>query len=155
MSEWPGRTRQLPTTFGGLRRGELMSRIRSAGNATTELKLLRLLRAARLRGWRRGFPLVGKPDFVFPTPRVVVFVDGCFWHGHGCDRNLTPRRNSRAWRNKIEANRRRDQRVARSLRTHGWRVIRVWECALKTCPEACLRRIREFVRRVPARPRPA
>ena len=145
MSRWPGKSRHLLTTFGGLKRGALMSRIRSSGNETTELRLVRLLRGAEMRGWRRGYPLPGKPDFVFPARKVVVFVDGCFWHGHNCDRNLTPRRNAKAWRDKIEDNRRRDQRIARSLRGHAWRVIRIWECALRMQPDACLERIRKLV----------
>jgi DNA mismatch endonuclease, patch repair protein len=118
-----------------------MSRIRSDRNATTELKLASLLRASRLRGWRRNYPLLGKPDFVFPKSKVAVFVDGCFWHGHDCGRNLKPKRNAPLWREKFAANRRRDARVTRALRGAGWRVIRIWECALTKRPNSCLARI--------------
>jgi DNA mismatch endonuclease (patch repair protein) len=144
MSRWPGRSKHARTTFGGLSRSALMARIRSTRNATTELKMVSLLRAARLRGWRRNFPLLGKPDFVFPKQKQAVFVDGCFWHGHGCGRNLKPKRNTALWRKKINGNQRRDQRVTRTLRTAGWRVIRIWECALAKNPETCIRRIQRF-----------
>src|ERR1019366_4806186 len=130
MSDWPGRSKHAKTTFGGLSRSVLMSRIRSKGNATTELKLVSLLRVARLRGWRRNFSLVGKPDFVFPKQKLAVFVDGCFWHGHGCGRNLKPKRNASLWRRKFSLNRRRDASIRRTLRSKGWQVIRIWECVL-------------------------
>ena len=143
MRRWPGNSRRAKTTFGGLSRSALMSRIRSQHNATTELKLISLLQAARLRGWRRSFPLLGKPDFVFPKPKLAVFVDGCFWHSHGCGRNLKPRRNASLWQEKFDSNRRRDGRVTRVLRTEGWRVIRIWECALTKRPDACLARIQK------------
>ncbi len=118
-----------------------MSRVRSTRNATTELKLLALLRSARVSGWRRNVRLPGKPDFVFPKSRLAVFVDGCFWHGHGCERNLKPKRNATVWRKKIEGNRSRDRHVAQQLRMLGWRVIRVWECILAKRPQTCLSRI--------------
>ena len=123
-----------------------MSRIRSAGNVTTELKLLRLFRKAGVRGWRRNCRLPGKPDFAFPKSKVVVFVDGCFWHGHGCGRNLTPTRNATAWRAKIDGNQQRDRRVSRELRRLGWRVVRIWECSLTKRPDTSLRRVRKLLR---------
>ncbi|MGD1089196.1 MAG: very short patch repair endonuclease [Verrucomicrobiota bacterium] len=141
MSHWPGRSKYTKTTFGGLFRSELMARIRSRQNATTELKLLLLLRLNRLRGWRRGFPLLGNPDFVFPKSKLAIFVDGCFWHGHDCGRNLKPKRNAAKWREKIQGNRNRDFRVICKLHTAGWRVVRIWECALAKRPELCIKRI--------------
>ena len=143
MSKWPGNSQRVATSFGGLSRSVLMSRIRSAGNATTELRLMKLLRIARISGWRRNYPLPGKPDFVFPASRLAVFVDGCFWHGHRCGRNLTPRRNWEAWVKKIDGNRRRDRRIGRRLRERGWQVVRVWECVLRKNPELALSRIRK------------
>jgi DNA mismatch endonuclease, patch repair protein len=145
MSRWPGNAKRARTTFGGLSRSELMSRVRSSRNITTELKLLTLLRAAKLKGWRRNYPLLGKPDFVFPGAKLVVFVDGCFWHGHECGRNLTPKRNVAAWSEKILDNQSRDRRITRRLRAWRWSVIRIWECALARRPEACIRRIRQVL----------
>jgi len=141
MSRWPGRSKHAKTTFGGLSRSALMSRVRSKGNATTELKLRALLRLARLHGWRRNYPLLGNPDFVFRRQKLAVFVDGCFWHGHGCGRNLKPKRNAALWQQKIDGNQGRDRRNTRTLQAAGWRVVRIWECALAKGPAACLRRI--------------
>jgi DNA mismatch endonuclease, patch repair protein len=129
------------TRFGGLTRSELMSRIRSTGNKSTEEKLLRLLRLHRITGWRRHAKLTGKPDFVWPKLKIALFVDGCFWHGHNCDNNTTRKQNVVYWRNKILGNRLRDKRVARNLRKKGWSVIRLWECRLARDPGRCLNRI--------------
>jgi DNA mismatch endonuclease (patch repair protein) len=129
-----------PTTFGGLSRSDLMSRVRSRGNATTELRMIHLLREHGFCGWRRHLPLPGRPDFSWPKQQLALFVHGCFWHGHGCGRNLRPRSNAARWRSKIVRTRRRDLRSARVLRQTGWSVITVWECQLRT-PEACVRRL--------------
>jgi DNA mismatch endonuclease Vsr len=71
----------VPDIFTREARSNLMSRIRSRGNHTTELRLAELMRAAGVRGWRRHLPLPGSPDFAFPRVRLCVFVHGCFWHG--------------------------------------------------------------------------
>lgn len=142
MSRWPGNAQRERTTFGGLRRGQLMSRVRSTGNQTTEKRLASLLREAGLTGWRRHQLLPGRPDFGWPKIKVAVFVDGCFWHGHDCGRNVTPRTNAKAWREKIERNQARDCRATRILRQGGWTVVRIWECCLSNDPDRCVGRIR-------------
>lgn len=106
-----------------------------------------MLRRTGLSGWRRHARLLGRPDFSWPRERVAVFVDGCFWHGHDCGRNVTPKTNAEAWREKLEGNRARDRKVARVLRRKGWKVIRVWECELAKHEEACLLRIQRAVRK--------
>jgi DNA mismatch endonuclease (patch repair protein) len=138
MARWPGKPDEQTTTFGDLTRSQLMRRVRSSGNVTTELTLARLLRRAQLKGWRRHLRLPGKPDFAWPKENVAVFIDGCFWHGHDCGKNVTPKTNTARWREKIEGNQRRDRRVARQLRAKGWCVIRIWECRLKKNPERYL-----------------
>jgi DNA mismatch endonuclease (patch repair protein) len=110
-------------------RSRIMAAIRSRGNATTELSLGKLLWAADLRGYRKHWRVVGKPDFAWPGRKVAVFVDGCFWHGCRC--KYLPRTNMEFWRNKIETNKRRDRRVSRSLQRAGWKVIRIKECAVR------------------------
>lgn len=141
VKPWPGNAQKETTSFGKLSCSALMTRIRSSRNKTTELKFAALLRATKVNGWRRNYPLFGKPDFVFPVARLAVFVDGCFWHGHNCGRNLKPKRNAAAWRIKITGNQHRDRRAAQRLRVAGWAVIRIWECALAKRPEVCLRRV--------------
>jgi DNA mismatch endonuclease (patch repair protein) len=107
-----------------------MGRVLGRGNASTEQILLTLFKTSAVTGWRRQLPLPGKPDFAFPRNRLVVFVDGCFWHS--CPRHLRlPANNCEYWARKIERNRLRDRRHARALRERGWHVIRVWEHALR------------------------
>lgn len=129
------------TSFGALTRSELMARCRSTGNETTEGRMVVLLKAFRLAGWRRHLPLPGKPDFAWPKEKVALFVDGCFWHGHDCGRNVTPKSNADFWRQKIATNQRRDRRVARQLQKQGWTVLRVWECTLQRRPRSVVRRV--------------
>lgn len=113
-----------------------MSRIRSHGNAATELVLAKLFRQNKITGWRRQLEVriqksgvrifKVRPDFVFPTLKLAVFVDGCFWHG--CPQHGTrPKGNAAFWRKKIARNQSRDRLVNRTLRRAGWRVLRLWE----------------------------
>ena len=107
-----------------------MASIRSKGNVTTERAFLLLLREAKIRGWRRHADLPGKPDFIFPSQRVAVFIDGCFWHGcPQCYR--LPHDNRKYWKAKVLANRSRDRRRTRQLRLQGWKVLRIWEHRLE------------------------
>ena len=76
--------------------------------------------------------LPGSPDLVLPKYRTVVFVNGCFWHGHeGCKYFVWPKSNAEFWRKKIEANISRDQRKEAQLKDMGWNVLVVWECELR------------------------
>ena len=105
-----------------------MRAVRSHGNKSTELRMALLFRHHGVTGWRRRFPLYGRPDFVFPAGRLAVFVDGCFWHG--CPRHFrAPSSNQEYWGEKFVRNRARDRAVSRQLRASGWRVMRVWEHA--------------------------
>ena len=111
-------------------RSELMSHIRSV-NTKPEVALRRAL-------WRRGFRyrvnvknLPGSPDIVLPKHRTVVFIHGCFWHGHnGCKEYTVPKTNPEFWVNKVARNQERDQEVWRKLEAKGWSVVIVWECEL-------------------------
>ena len=88
-------------------------------------------RGLRFRIQVRNLP--GKPDIILPKYRTVIFVDGCFWHGHeGCRYFRLPKSNVGFWKEKIERNVARDVRNEAELTALGWRVIRVWECGLKT-----------------------
>jgi len=76
--------------------------------------------------------LPGTPDIVLPKYKTVIFVNGCFWHGHeGCRYFVVPKTNTEFWVNKIETNKQRDSRKIKDLQALGWRVIIVWECQLK------------------------
>ena len=112
-------------------RSRNMSAVRGRGNQSTELAVARLLRFWKLAGWRRHKAILGRPDFLWKTNRVALFVDGCFWHG--CPRCYkSPRTNAAFWRLKIRGNRARDRRVTRKLRRIGWTVLRVWECQVNS-----------------------
>jgi DNA mismatch endonuclease (patch repair protein) len=126
--------------FTRQKRSEVMARIRSRGNCDTELALARLLRTHGITGWRRHVEIRGsgsgrrnfrvRPDFVFRREKLAIFVDGCFWHG--CPKHATwPATRAAWWRKKIIGNKRRDRRVNRALHSAGWRVLRVWEHALR------------------------
>ncbi|MDI6774519.1 MAG: very short patch repair endonuclease [Verrucomicrobiota bacterium] len=107
-------------------RSRVMAQVRSHGNRTTEIALIRLLRRHGIKGWRRGSPLRGRPDFVFRARHIAVFVDGCFWHG--CPRHCRmPASRRKYWTTKIACNRARDTETNRVLRKGGWHVLRVWE----------------------------
>ena len=76
--------------------------------------------------------LPGTPDIVLPKYKTVIFVNGCFWHGHeGCRYFVVPKTNTEFWVNKIETNKQRDIRKFNDLQALGWKVIIVWECELK------------------------
>lgn len=147
MSWWPGDARKEKTTFGSLDRSALMAKVRSTGNETTELSMARLLRSARVTGWRRHLKLPGKPDFAWPNQRIALFIDGCFWHGHRCGKNITPKTNTALWARKIATNKKRDSRISQQLRRRGWCVLRVWECSLKKRPNICIGRIKSSLSR--------
>jgi DNA mismatch endonuclease (patch repair protein) len=124
-------------TLAKRKRSELMAKVRSYGNASTELKALKILRQNKITGWRRQFPIFGRPDFAFPKIRVALFIDGCFWHG--CPRCYRAPKSARSyWRGKVVRNKIRDRKVSRQLRTAGWKVLRVRECQLKS-PQLLLR----------------
>lgn len=108
------------------KRSEIMSHVRGRGNKATELALMSFFRSHRINGWRRHLALFGTPDFVFRTLRIVVFVDGCFWHACPLHRTI-PSTNREFWRKKLSRNRQRDRLVNLTLRRAGWTVIRVWQ----------------------------
>ncbi|MDD5199833.1 MAG: very short patch repair endonuclease [Terrimicrobiaceae bacterium] len=121
----------MPDVFSPEKRSAVMALVRGKGNKDTELRLIALFRAHGITGWRRNHKLPGKPDFVFRTQRIAVFVDGCFWHGCPKPKHAPlPKTRAEWWATKLARNKARDREVNRLLRKAGWRVIRVWECEL-------------------------
>ena len=116
--------------FTPKQRSENMSRIRSKGNKTTELRFIAIMRKYGIKGWRRGSKLPGKPDFVFLRERVAVFVDGDFWHGNP-NKFRVPKSNQIYWEGKIRRNQERDILIKLTLEGLGWRVLRIWESSLR------------------------
>jgi DNA mismatch endonuclease (patch repair protein) len=111
-------------------RSRTMSRIRS-GNTAPELQIRHALHALGLRYRIHVKELPGKPDLVFPRFKAVIFVHGCFWHGHGCPNFRWPKGHADYWRAKIESNIRRDSTAIKRLQDMGWRVLVLWECHLR------------------------
>jgi DNA mismatch endonuclease (patch repair protein) len=99
----------------------------------------------RIKGWRLNVTdLTGNPDFVFKEIKVVVFVDGCFWHG--CPQcGHVPKTDTKYWQTKILRNRTRDRIITQHLRSGGFKVIRIWECVLRKRPDKCVKEVLEAI----------
>ena len=112
-------------------RSALMSRIGGIDTAP-EIAVRRLLHSLgyRFRLYRRDLP--GKPDIVFPSRRKVIFVNGCFWHAHGCRIGRPPKSRAEFWQPKLQRNRERDDRNRATLRKLGWEVLTIWQCQTRS-----------------------
>jgi len=108
-----------------------MSRIRSK-DTKPELLVRKYLFAAGFRYKLHDKKMLGKPDIVFPKYKTVIFINGCFWHGHeGCRYYTLPKTRSEWWLNKITSNKIKDSRNILSLKAEGWKILTIWECDLK------------------------
>ena len=117
-------------TFSPKMRSWIMAQVKSAGNKSTETRMVAVLRKNGITGWRRSYPLLGKPNFTFSESKVVLFVDGCFWHGHPTKCRI-PKTNRGYWMKKIARNVARDRLATRTLEQRGWKVVRIWENAIE------------------------
>ncbi len=107
-----------------------MSRIRSKGTKPEEV-VRKFLFSQGYRYRKNDIRLPGKPDLVMSKYKTVIFINGCFWHGHeGCKYFVWPKNNAEFWREKITDNIKRDKRNRQKLIEQGWRVIDIWECEL-------------------------
>ena len=107
-----------------------MSRIHSKNTKPEEL-VRKFLFSQGFRYRKNGAKLPGKPDIVLPKYKAVIFVNGCFWHGHeGCRYFVWPKNNAEFWKEKITGNIQRDKHNHQLLANQGWRVIEIWECQL-------------------------
>ena len=150
------------------RRSKIMSRIRGRGNKRTELEVMALFRLSGIKGWRRHLAIRFKseqpfkskafdgtkfkpqvrPDFIFPKSKVVLFIDGCFWHGcPKCYRR--PKSRGLFWAAKVRRNKERDRFQMLALKRDNWRVLRIWEHDLAKRGKASARRIRLAVNNSP------
>ena len=140
----------MADTLTRAERSERMSRIRSR-DTKPELLVRKALHASgfRFRLHRRDLP--GRPDIVLPKYNAVVFVQGCFWHAHTCQKGRIPGTQSKFWKSKFEGNKKRDIRNTRALRAMGWRVYTIWECEFTNAPkrERAIERLIRKLRRSP------
>jgi len=120
----------LPDVVDAATRSRMMAGIRGK-DTRPEMILRRGLHARGFRFRLHDRRLPGSPDLVFPGRRAVIFVHGCFWHGHDCHLFRLPATRQEFWRAKIEGNAARDAATEDALVRAGWRVLTIWECALK------------------------
>lgn len=107
-----------------------MSRIRSS-DTLLEIKVRKYLYSMGFR-YRIHLNIRGKPDIAFPGKKIAVFINGCFWHGHGCHLSVIPKTRSDFWKDKLLINVKRDESVNRELTELGWNIIKIWECRIET-----------------------
>ncbi|MDR2652517.1 MAG: DNA mismatch endonuclease Vsr [Prevotellaceae bacterium] len=124
------------------KRSEIMSHI-SGKETKPEIMVRKFLFANGFRFRKNLKYLPGEPDIVLPKYKTVIFIHGCFWHGHACKRGALPTTNIEFWKTKIGGNIERDKRDIAELEKLGWHVIVVWQCEIKnfTLRESRLRNL--------------
>ena len=120
----------MPDIYSKSKRSQIMSKI-SGKETKPEIIVRKYLFSKGFRFRKNDKRLPGKPDIVLSKYRTVIFVHGCFWHGHDCKAGKLPKTRKDFWNKKISDNRKRDFRNIMEMQEQGWRVIIVWECDLK------------------------
>jgi len=121
----------MPDIYSQLKRSKIMSKI-SASDTKQEILVRKYIfsKGFRFRINDKRYP--GKPDIVIPKHKTVIFIHGCFWHGHSCKKGKLPETNRRFWTNKIGNTKKRDKKNKAVLESMGWKVITIWQCELNT-----------------------
>ncbi len=126
------------------KRSEVMASVKRSRTGPEE-KVAKILRKLKIKHRRNVKSLPGSPDFVVKSAETVIFVHGCFWHGHSnCKLARRPKTNRKFWEQKVVDNKRRDHRKERLLREQGWHVMTVWQCRLRDA-DMVLRRMRKML----------
>ena len=125
-------------------RSKIMSRIKSK-NTSLELNFRKLLWKNGLRGYRNHYELLGNPDIVFVSKKIVIFLDGDFWHGYNWKKlkKVPPRK---YWQKKIQKNIDRAKKYNNLLKIKGWVVLRFWEHDVKNNPRECLEKVKHMLK---------
>ncbi len=133
--------------FSSEKRSQIMRKIGSK-NSTYERVIQDLVTSLRFRYKTHVKDLTGKPDLVFEKRKKVIFVNGCFWHGHKkCKKSKLPSTNKQFWSNKIKGNILKDCRVNRLLKAKGWKYLIIWQCEIRTKNILVLKnKIKDFLR---------
>ena len=128
---------------------EKISRVMSANkgeNTTPEITMRKALRELGLVGYRLHWKKVsGKPDIAYPSKKIAIFVNGCFWHRCPYCKNPYPKTNRPFWKKKFNNNIKRDKLKTRLLRKNGWKVFTFWECQIKKNAEKCAIKIKNQI----------
>ncbi len=118
--------------FSKAKRSEIMSRI-SGKETKPEILVRKFLFAQGFRYRKNDKRLPGKPDIVLPKYKTLIFVHGCFWHGHrNCKKSALPQINHEFWKDKIQKNIERDKSKQKELKKLGWKIITIWQCQIKS-----------------------
>jgi DNA mismatch endonuclease, patch repair protein len=131
----------MADNVSSLVRSRMMSAVRGR-HTRPERYVRKLLHAAGFRFRLHRSDLPGSPDVTLPAYNTVVFVNGCFWHGHDCLRGRLPSSNVKFWRRKIGGNARRDAANETALKALGWKVAYVWQCQLRSDTAVLLKYLR-------------
>lgn len=135
----------MSDVFPKAKRSWIMSRVKGL-DTQPELVVRSVIHrmGLRFRLHRRDLP--GNPDIVLPRHKKIIFVHGCFWHGHtGCGRSKRPTTNTSFWTKKLDATIARDERIRKELHRTGWKVLVVWQCETRR-PEDLLKTLERFLR---------
>lgn len=95
--------------------------------------------------FRIHYPIYGKPDIVFPKNRIAIFINGCFWHQHGCKNSVVPKTNTEFWTEKLSKNIERDKLVSSRLKNDKWIQKIIWECRIEKNPVKITKGLIEFL----------
>lgn len=130
-------------TMSKAQRRACMSHVRTRGTKP-ELLVRKAVRAMGFRPVANMEKLPGTPDVALPKWERVIFVNGCFWHGHHCAKGSLPKTNTNFWAAKISQNKKRDRANIRVLKRMGWKVLTLWECEIAN-PKSLRRRLLKFL----------
>ncbi len=133
--------------FDKAKRADIMRRVKSKNNKSTEQKLIQLFYENKITGWRRNYPVKGHPDFVFLKERIAVFVDGDFWHARGHEEKPGEQiqTNVSFWSKKLKRNIERDKEVNQALLEIGWLVLRYWDSDVNKNCDGCVKDIMQYL----------
>lgn len=132
----------MTDTFTKQERSRIMSKIKGK-DTKPEVLFRKILFSEGLR-YRKNYPIEGKPDIVFVSKKIAIFIDGCFWHG--CKKHCRmPHSNKEYWLKKIKGNIQRDKKNSKILKIKGWRVLRIWEHEIQKKPENALNKVKKFI----------
>ena len=121
----------MADVFDEKKRSEIMRKVKNK-NTTPELIIRKLLCEMGYSHYRlQSRHLPCRPDIIYPGMKKAIFVNGCFWHGHGCRRGHLPETNHNYWDEKIHRNMVRDQENQANLEALGWTVLTIWQCEIK------------------------
>lgn len=134
----------MPDIFSKEQRSKIMSRV-SGKNTKIEMEIRHIIYKMGYRYRLHVRNLPGCPDIVMPKHKKVIFVNGCFWHGHlGCGRSKRPSTNTVFWNRKIESNISRDKIITKKLKEAGWDVLVIWQCQIRD-KELVEKTLRSFI----------